>query len=440
MKIHLKNIGLIKKLDFELRRGLTLFCGPNSTGKTYAAYAVYSVLQGMRRWQREWVSQDQLDDLKLKGSLTIDLAKLLNSPDDLENLSSKLSQNIGRDFAAPDGFFSHDCIELSKLPFQSVIRPVKYLGHGYQINAGEEGITLEIRANGSPEQQQNLPEQALIGTNAAITSIYTFSYLPRAVVLTAERAAIQLFSSEILAARSGLVNDMLDVFTARRVLINDSTVLGRATRYSSPINAGLEMAALLNTAAKEKGDFADLATKLEKSILGGQVQMGGAGEVNFMQGGDKPALRIELSASIIKSLASLVFYLRHQSQHGDVLIIDEPELNLHPDNQRKLARFLCELSNAGLDIIISTHSDYIIREVNNLVLLNKPALAGVKERNGYQDAELIKPENVSVVMFNLEGLPEQIEIGKDGFTVASIDDEIARMNRIASEIMLESEE
>ena len=73
MKIHLKNVGTIKKLDFELRRGLTLFCGPNSTGKTYAAYAVYSVLQNLQRFRQDWLDATQLQELWTKGRLSIDL-------------------------------------------------------------------------------------------------------------------------------------------------------------------------------------------------------------------------------------------------------------------------------------------------------------------------------------------------------------------------------
>jgi predicted ATPase len=57
------------------------------------------------------------------------------------------------------------------------------------------------------------------------------------------------------------------------------------------------------------------------------------------------------------------------AQEGDFIIIDEPELNLHPDNQRKIARWLVRVVNAGFKVMITTHSDYIIREFNNLIML-----------------------------------------------------------------------
>ena len=52
-------------------------------------------------------------------------------------------------------------------------------------------------------------------------------------------------------------------------------------------------------------------------------------------------------------------------------MIDEPELNIHPENQRHIARLLARLVNAGLRIVISTHSDYIVREFNSLLMLGQ---------------------------------------------------------------------
>ena len=37
-------------------------------------------------------------------------------------------------------------------------------------------------------------------------------------------------------------------------------------------------------------------------------------------------------------------------------MIDEPELNIHPANQRHIARLLARLVNAGMSVVISTHA------------------------------------------------------------------------------------
>lgn len=52
---------------------------------------------------------------------------------------------------------------------------------------------------------------------------------------------------------------------------------------------------------------------------------------------------------------------------GELLIIDEPEMNLHPEAQAKLIEFLAMLVNAGLNVVITTHSPYIIDHLANLI-------------------------------------------------------------------------
>jgi len=77
------------------------------------------------------------------------------------------------------------------------------------------------------------------------------------------------------------------------------------------------------------------------------------------------------SSSAVRSLLDIGFYLRHIAKPGDMLIVDAPELNLHPENQRRIARLFVRLVNIGIKVFITTHSDYIIKELNTLIMLNK---------------------------------------------------------------------
>lgn len=60
-------------------------------------------------------------------------------------------------------------------------------------------------------------------------------------------------------------------------------------------------------------------------------------------------LPIIISASLIKP--------------GGTLIIENPEVHLHPRAQSELAKVLCELSKCGVQVIIETHSDHIVNGV-----------------------------------------------------------------------------
>ena len=138
---------------------------------------------------------------------------------------------------------------------------------------------------------------------------------------------------------------------------------------------------------------------------------------------------------MVKSLAPLVFYLRHLAREGDLLMIDEPELNLHPDNQRKVARVLAKANNRGLKLMMSTHSDYLLREINNLILLSRDTkqVREVREKLGYTESELLAPEKVGVYLFKESGA-EAVPVTEEGFEVSTIEEEINRMNAVSQQI------
>ena len=45
MKIEIKNLGAVKSATIDISKKLNLFCGPNGTGKTYIAYAIYDIFK-----------------------------------------------------------------------------------------------------------------------------------------------------------------------------------------------------------------------------------------------------------------------------------------------------------------------------------------------------------------------------------------------------------
>ncbi|MFK7983417.1 MAG: AAA family ATPase, partial [Saprospiraceae bacterium] len=115
----------------------------------------------------------------------------------------------------------------------------------------------------------------------------------------------------------------------------------------------------------------------------------------------------------------------------DTIIIDEPELNLHPDSQRKVARFLGRLVNEGFKVIISTHSDYIIKELNNMIMLSSAngQQEDLLKRLGYSKNQLLKHNQVEAHLFTLaNSKPEKIKIDETGFSVETIDEVIEQLD------------
>ena len=74
---------------------------------------------------------------------------------------------------------------------------------------------------------------------------------------------------------------------------------------------------------------------------------------------------LEKSASGLKSISMLYLILKYNLL-GEILFIDEPEVNLHPEYIYKLANFLFKLSQ-NRKIFIATHSDYLLESFNKFI-------------------------------------------------------------------------
>jgi AAA15 family ATPase/GTPase len=73
------------------------------------------------------------------------------------------------------------------------------------------------------------------------------------------------------------------------------------------------------------------------------------------------------ASSLVRSLGGFDAYLRLFAAPGDLILIDEPEMNAHPDAQLVLAEILGLLVNSSVNVILTTHSPYIIDHINNLL-------------------------------------------------------------------------
>ena len=110
----------------------------------------------------------------------------------------------------------------------------------------------------------------------------------------------------------------------------------------------------------------------------------------------------------------------------NLIIIDEPEINLHPKYQVLFARVLAKIVNAGIRLIISTHSDYIIRELNNMIMLSSIKDEDTIKRLGYTKEEVLSKDDIAPYYFELQDegncvLGKEEVVTKTGFSIDEID-------------------
>lgn len=131
----------------------------------------------------------------------------------------------------------------------------------------------------------------------------------------------------------------------------------------------------------------DLAVRLEEEVLAGAVRTASLPGLSYPEFFYRPTgwsedLPLMRSSSMVSELAPVVLYLRHVIRVGDTLIIEEPEAHLHPEKQVQFVQLLARAVRAGIRVVMTTHSEWVLEEVTNLARASKLPAAQQKSVNG----------------------------------------------------------
>lgn len=183
---------------------------------------------------------------------------------------------------------------------------------------------------------------------------------------------------------------------------------------------------------KHKDEYKIIFEILGK-IIGGKYKATDAG-ILFQPKGSKKAYNIKIASSSVRSLLMLNYYIFHIANKNDILMIDEPELNLHPKNQILVARLLVLLVNEGIKVFITTYSDYIVRELSNCIMLNNLSNEQIQKikKQGYSKEYGLESKKVKAYLAeNIKGKNtlRAVEIRQDlGIFMETFDEPIDLQN------------
>lgn len=456
MKVDIKELGYVKNVQLDLGKDLTILCGPNNTGKTYVAYAIYGLMKFRSELPKSKKVAEEIKNLIEKGQIELDIIDLLteNNASYLNAIGKSYVKQIPKVFASDDTSFAKTEIKIelgevselkTKILAQKIsqeigIRNSVSVKIVKEINSSTITCILIENENKGTTNKHEIPTAILLDFIAdRIFNILIDFIFPKTYIAPAERIAINIFSKELSLKRNVLVDKLLELKDVGKDDDPFDLIKRRATRYPSPVRDSLEISEDLNNFKKNTSEFEHFADEIEKEILKGQVLISKEGDVQFKPDKAKSLkLPIHLTASVVKSLSNLVIYFRHLATKGDFVIIDEPELNLHPDNQVIIARIIAKIVNKGFKVLISTHSDYIIRELNNLIMLkSKPNFA---KKYNYANDTLLSHHKVGAILFHYNTRKSvALEVSETGFEVETIDNVINELNERSEDLFFNSD-
>ena len=448
MIIKFKNLGPIEsgEIDFNDLKGINLIIGKNNTGKTYLSNLLYSYFKVRQR-----------QDLKMKEVFDINFKKELSNLDyetikhyfekkyesEIKNILPQIfhtSKDIFKDFEI-EVDLSDEILEFKKLDDYTIIcfremkktiklkkmqNKIEYIIEDYDENKGKRYTTYKAKI------QEEDAKQFIFGYFLHIKffqKIYNFHSFP------AERSGAVLFYKQLLEERSDVL---------RELELGNSENIGKISRYSEPVNDYVKFLSSISDRSKgvtEVDIYRKLDTEL-KEILGGEVIIDSESNIMFKIDTNQ-IIDLGMVSSTVKTLAGFYLYLKYLAMERDIIFIDEIELNLHPENQRKIMRLINCLSKQGLKFVISTHSPVITQEMNNMIMFEKCKDKIddeiIKEYSIDRENYGLRQEDVNVYFLNNKTI-KKAEFEEDGIITETFNEVLGEIDNLYQELLFAMEE
>lgn len=442
MELIIENLGIIKQAEINLDKKFTLFCGCNSTGKTYASYVLHAFLEDGNIYHLP-CTKTIIDQIVDNGSFKItktfieewiaaNCKAVMDNMGSIFGISDTTKDKLFSKFSLRATYNDNDYNEALHTPVNVQITEGTNF---WKITKSSDSNVIIVESNIDIAVLRNHESMRAAILVCHILRHLAFCKMSGVRMLTVERNSIYTFKTELSLSRNELIDQIQQTSKSEIDVID---IINKSSRrYPFAIRCSLKIANDLENVQKSDSPFADIANQIENDLLLGEVSMTKNGDVEFHANGMAATRRLpfHLSSSIVKTMASLVIYLRHIAKVGDTLIIDEPEMNFHPDVQILLAQIFAILTSKGLRLIVSTHSDYIVREVNNLIMagaLRRKNSTSLIENLGYTNEMLLDYNDVNVLHFVKTGKTivrvTSLPIDEEGFAIDSIDAAINQQN------------
>lgn len=125
---------------------------------------------------------------------------------------------------------------------------------------------------------------------------------------------------------------------------------------------------------------------LFEEIIRGRILIKNDGYYHLSEDGIE--LPVSAVASSIREISPLSLVINRLDPGNTALLFEEPEAHLHPTLQRKMADLLMLLAGQGMYMQITTHSDHLLRRINELMML-----AELEARQGGEEFKRFLVEN-----------------------------------------------
>ncbi|RNM26728.1 hypothetical protein EFS38_02980 [Dickeya undicola] len=450
MRFDFENIGSVKNGSIELG-DLTILCGENNVGKTYLTYAIYGLLRS-KSSASEIVFPDNINDFFDKKKLVIRFDELVRKNKELlVEISNGFSSELADFFNADKKLFDDSKVIVRDVEFDGLDvegRAIFEFGNSSlqlkKEKGSNEALLVYVKSEDDDDDESggdiNSFHKDFIKKliSQGVVDILLRDVFFEPFVITSERTGVSLFYKELDVNK----NAIMEMLSMKKDIKPWEIFDLMKSRYCVPIKHNIDVIRDADNISKKqsflrknKKRYNDLFSLFEQ-LVGGTFSSDEQQVMytpTVLKGKKKVTLPIYMASSSIKSLYLFDLYINNLAKENGLLIIDEPELNLHPSNQRKMAGVIARLVNAGVKVILTTHSDFFVKEINNRILLSKiPSrkLNKLLSNISFVKSDILDPNRIKAYTIK-EGQIESLLVDEDGISFTPFDEEINDANALA---------
>lgn len=400
--IDIHKFGPLQEVSFQVAPFM-VFTGMSKLGKSYANYLVYYLFTNLLDLKERTKLIESLIGKESSGSFTLSG----------DFLSTYLHDNVTAFMRTLLGDPTIECDVEFLFPEFGEPLHVTYQEITAADKEKDKGINnaVKVSVNGIEEMLSSF-----FGTAFAIGRFF--------LTVLSDRLFENFYSTTLIfpPANGALINTNYSLTSS----INPEGMYGRFL-FDNDFCTSIE-------ATEEQSPY----LKQIKKITDGDVVTEEDKEFLVLDGGEH--VNMSAAASSIKEISPLLFLLKNHPDTNAAICLEEPEAHLHPSMQIQVADLIAECINNGFLFHITTHSDYFMDRLNQLIKLGnirKKDEATFKEycaANGLSEKTFLDGDNVKAYFFHRDDetgkvVIEELPVEEGGIPMKTFYETVEKMRK-----------